>query len=308
MVWESLVDAIRGDNTSGAAELARTAAIAVLEWTDRTASMPLPTWKVELSTLASRLYMAQPAMAPLFHLVNEIQLALESTAAHEELQPRVRRVVQAFLEQATLANERLAMTTQELVPCGARILTFSYSSSIRAVLLKAHAGQRLSKVCCTESRPILEGQRLSRELAKAGIAVEFGVDAATTAFAKRADLALVGADSITTQGIVNKLGTTSLALACRHIGIPCYVVADRHKWGPARMLAPAPSQPRPAAEIWSDPPTRVTIWNAYFECTPMTLFSGIVGEDGLRRPEELLRQLMAMPIAQHLHRRPPGVD
>jgi translation initiation factor eIF-2B subunit delta len=212
----------------------------------------------------------------------------------------VRRVVQAFLEQATLANERLAMTTQELVPRGARILTFSCSSSILAVLLKAHAGQRLSTVCCTESRPILEGQRLSRELAKAGIAVEFGVDAAITAFAKRADLALVGADSITTQGIVNKLGTTSLALACRHIGIPCYVVADRHKWFPAAAAMPAFGQPKARTEVWSDPPPGVTIWNAYFECTPMTLFSGIVGEDGPRGPEDLLQQLTAMPIAQAL--------
>jgi hypothetical protein len=44
----------------------------------------------------------------------------------------------------------------------------------------------------------------------------------------------------------------------------------------------------------------VTIWNAYFECTPMTLFSGIVGEDGLRGPADLLRQLHALPIAQVL--------
>jgi translation initiation factor eIF-2B subunit delta len=262
--------------------------------------MPLPIWKVELSTLASRLYMAQPAMAPLFHLVNNMLLALESTAVQEELQPRVRHAVQTFLEQASLANERLALTTQALLPRGARIVTFSYSSSILAVLLKAHAGRRLSTVCCTESRPILEGQRLARELAKAGIAVEFGVDAVSTTFAKRADVALVGADSITTQGVVNKLGTTSLVLACRHAGIPCYVVADRNKWFPAAAPVPACSQLKAETEVWSDPPPGVTIWNVYFECTPMTLFSGIIGEDGPQGPEDLLQQLTAMPIAQAL--------
>jgi translation initiation factor 2B subunit (eIF-2B alpha/beta/delta family) len=131
--------------------------------------------------------------------------------------------------------------------------------------------------------------------------VEFGIDAAIATFIERADMALVGADSITARGVVNKLGTTNLALACRHAGIPCYVVADRHKWWPA-AATPVFSQARPAAEVWSDPPPGVTIRNAYFECTPMTLFSAIVGEDGPQEPEELLRDLLEMPIAQILRR------
>ena len=308
MQWERVIDTIRSDNTSGAAELARTAAIAVLEWIDQTASMPLHAWKKELLAIAPGLYMAQPAMAPLFNLVNDILLAVESTAFQEEPQPCVRGAVQSFLEQLTHMNEPMTMATLGLLPPGARILTFSYSSSVLAVLREAHARQRLSAVLCTESRPILEGQRLTRDLARAGIAVELGVDAAIATFTERADMALVGADSITVHGVINKLGTTSLALACRHTGTPCYVVADRHKWFPAGAVAPTSSQLKPAVEIWSDPPAGVTIWNAYFECTPMMLFSGIVGEDGLRGPEELLRQLMAMPIAQVLRCSASGAD
>jgi translation initiation factor 2B subunit (eIF-2B alpha/beta/delta family) len=300
MRWDRLVDTIHADNTSGAAELARMAAIGVLEWIDQTASMPPHAWKAELSALASGLYMAQPAMAPLFHLVNEILLALEATAVQHAPQPHVQGVVQTFLEHLTHANERLTMATLGLFPPGARVLTFSYSSSVLAVLLEAHARQHLSAVFCTESRPMLEGQRLARELARAGIAVEFGIDAAVATFTERADMVLVGADSITIYGVVNKLGTTSLALACRHAGIPCYVVADHHKWFPAGAAAAAFSQLKPEAEVWPNPPTGVTIWNAYFECTPMTLFSGIVGEDGLRGPADLLRQLHAVPIAQVL--------
>jgi translation initiation factor 2B subunit (eIF-2B alpha/beta/delta family) len=308
MYWESLVETIRADDTSGASELARMAATAVLEWADQTASVPAPAWKEELQEFAPRLCMAQPAMAPLFNLANAILLAAEATAFQEEPQARVRRAVHAFLERLSRMSAAMTTAALGLLPPGARVLTFSYSSSVLAVLREAHAQRRVSAVLCTESRPILEGQRLTRELARAGIAVELGVDAAMATFTRRADMALVGADSLTVHGVINKVGTTCLALACRHTGTPCYVVADRHKWRPAGALAPASSQPKPAAEIWSDPPTGVTIWNAYFECTPMTLFSGIVGEDGLRRPEELLRQLMVMPIAQPLQRRPPGVD
>ena len=62
--WERFIDPLRADNTSGAAELARMAAIAILEWIDHTASMPLHTWEEAILAFAPRLYMAQPAMAP----------------------------------------------------------------------------------------------------------------------------------------------------------------------------------------------------------------------------------------------------
>jgi translation initiation factor 2B subunit (eIF-2B alpha/beta/delta family) len=305
--WARLIDRIRADNTSGAAELARMAASAVLKWTEQTRSMPPQAWKKALLAFAPELYRAQPAMAPLFNLVNGMLLALESTALQEAPQPHVRAVVQTFLADLPHAQELMTTAALELIPSQARILTYSYSSSVLAVVLAAQARQRLSAVFCTEGRPMLEGQRLTQELAKAGVAVDLGVDAAITTFAEEADVALVGADSVTQGGIINKLGTTSLALACRHTGIPCYVVANRHKWFPASAVVPAFSQFKPAVEVWANPPSGVTIWNAYFECTPMSLFSGIIAETGLQGPQDLLRELLEMPIAQVLRSPGPGV-
>ena len=306
MTWHVLVNQIGVDNTSGAAELARAAAIGVLEWINQTASDLLPEWKVELSAFATALSMAQPAMATLFNLANEMLLASESTAVAQEVRPAVRRAVQAFLEQTARANRSLAEATLGVLPQGARILTFSYSSSVLAVLLGAHARRRLSGVLCTESRPMLEGQHLATELTKAGIAVEFGVDAAIATLAERAQLALIGADSITVQGVINKLGTTSLALVCQHLAIPCYVIADRHKWVPAAAATRGFSTFKPEAEVWHDPPAGVSIRNAYFECTPLELCSGIIGQDGLQRPEELRRQLLDLPVAAALRCGGPG--
>jgi translation initiation factor eIF-2B subunit delta len=299
LLWEALIDPIRADNTSGAAELSRKAAMAMQEWADRTASMSHGAWKTELLTLAMALYRAQPAMAPLFNLVNEVLLVLES-ATPGEVRQRVPQTAQAFLTHIDGANQRLATATRDLLPCRARVLTFSYSSSVLAVLFEAHARHTVSKVFCTEGRPVQEGRRLAQALAAAGIAVEFGVDAAIATFAHRAQIVLAGADSLTAQGVVNKLGTTSLVLAARHVGIPCYVIADRHKWFPATATAPEFGQPKAGAEIWPDPPSGVSIWNAYFECTPMALFSGIIGEEGMLTPENLLQRLIDMPVAQAL--------
>jgi translation initiation factor eIF-2B subunit delta len=300
LLWETLIDSIRADNTSGAAVLARKAAMAVLAWADRTASMPYVAWRTELEVFAMALYRAQPVMAPLFNLVNEVLLAVEAAAASAETQLRVRQTAQAFLDHLDGANQRLATSTLGLLPRRAHVLTFSYSSSVLAVLLEAHARQTLARVFCTESRPIQEGRGLAQALADAGIAVDFGVDAAITTFAHQAQIVLTGADSITAQGIVNKVGTTSLALAARHVGIPCYVIADRYKWFPAAASTPEFAQRKPEGEVWPGPPSGVRIWNAYFECTPMSLISGIIGEAGLLMPENLLQRLSDMPIAQAL--------
>jgi translation initiation factor 2B subunit (eIF-2B alpha/beta/delta family) len=298
--WPTLIAPLRADNTSGAAELARKAAVAVLEWLDQTASTPFAALSAELLAFAAALYRAQPAMAPLFNLVNEVLLAAESARTSEELQRRIHGAAQAFLEQMQQANARLAMASTELFPLGTCVLTFSYSSTVLGVLREAQAQQRLSKVFCTESRPMQEGQRLARQLAGAGMAVRFGVDTAMATFARRANIVLVGADSLTARGVVNKLGTTGLTLVARHAGLPCYVIGDRHKWFPVAAPAPVFGEIQPAVEVWPEPPEGVSIWNAYFECTPLELFSGIIGEEGLLAPGDLRRQLTDMPIARAL--------
>jgi translation initiation factor eIF-2B subunit delta len=298
--WERFVGPIRTDRTSGAAELARRAAKAMLDWADQAAPVPYPRWKTELTAFASALYAAQPAMAPLLNLANSVLLALESAGAPEEARPRVRETARAFLEHSEQVHNRVARAALQFLPQGARVLTFSYSSSVLAVLLQAHAQQRLCAVFCTESRPMCEGQRLARALTEAGVAVEFGVDAAISVFAPRSSVALVGADSLTVRGAVNKLGTTGLALVSRHVGIPCYVIGDRQKWVPAAAKPPALARLNPGEEVWPTPPLGVTVWNAYFECTPLELFSGIIGENGLLTAGALLRELSNLPVAQGL--------
>ena len=300
MQWEAPVELIREDRLSGATELAKRAAIAVLNWTEQTASMAFSTWKAELMAFASSLHAAQPAMAPLFNLANDLLLALESTARPEEGRPRVRRTVRAFVEHIEQAHNRLATVAVPLLTRGARVLTFSSSSTVLAVLLEAHAQQRLSTVFCTESRPMLEGQHLAHRLSSAGIAVEFGIDAAISMFARRSSVALVGADGLTEQGVVNKLGTTSVALVARHTGTPCYAIGDRHKWLPAAAEPPDLDRLRPVEEVWAAAPVGVTVRNAYFERTPLELFTGIIGEQGLLSPGALLRELQRVPIAQAL--------
>jgi translation initiation factor eIF-2B subunit delta len=255
-------------------------------------------WKAELVGFARALYDAQPSMATLFNLANEILLEVESTVTLVAAQQRSREATQGFLRQLEKSQGQLLRAALPLLPAGARILTFSHSSSVLAVLLAARARDDALTVFCTEGRPMLEGRHLAQQLANASIPVQFGIDAAIWTFASQASVVLVGADSVTCDGVVNKLGTTMTALATHAAGVPCYVVCGRQKWFPAAAPAPDFRQLKPVEEVWPDPPPQVRVWNAYFECTPLELFSGVIGEEGLLVPRNLMQQLASMPVAQ----------
>jgi ribose 1,5-bisphosphate isomerase len=300
MPWQAMVDALGADNTSGAAEIARRAVEALRQWLEHMGSVDFDRWRTEFMVFGRRLYAAQPAMAPLFHLVNDAMLAMESAATLAEAEHRVCHVAQAFLMRLEQAPEQLLAAAWPVLAKAPRILTFSYSSSVLAVLLAAHARHLPLQIFCTEGRPIMEGRRLAQQLADAGIPVTFGIDAAISAFAAQASLALIGADSVACDGIINKVGTTGVALAARAASVPCYALAGRQKWLPLTLTAMAGSEPKPREEVWPDPPAGVNVWNTYFERTPLDLFSGFIGEQGVLAPQELVIELSRIPVAAAL--------
>jgi translation initiation factor 2B subunit (eIF-2B alpha/beta/delta family) len=87
---------------------------------------------------------------------------------------------------------------------------------------------------CTASVPGGEGRAFARRLTRAGIAAEVIADAAVGRASEDASVAFVGADAVTEDGAVNKVGTLIVALAAQQAGIGFYVLAGTSKLLPAR--------------------------------------------------------------------------
>jgi translation initiation factor 2B subunit (eIF-2B alpha/beta/delta family) len=128
-------------------------------------------------------------------------------------------------------------------------------------------------------------------LADTAITITLYSDAAVGVAAARADVALVGADSVLADGtLVNKVGTYPLALACRAAGVPLYAVTELSKVydGPAADVA---MEVRPGDELAGDwelaTSGRVEVRNQFFEPTPPGLLTGYVTELGLVPPEAM---------------------
>jgi len=184
-----------------------------------------------------------------------------------------------------------------LTHCNAGALaTAGYGTALGVVRAAVAAGKRV-RVLADETRPFLQGARLTAwELSQEGIACEVIVDSAAAHFLSRGEvqLAIVGADRITRNGdVANKIGTAGVAAACQVFGVPFVVAAPR------TTLDPSPWTRARASPSRSARPTRWPSWpvagaascprvsRSAIRCStsrPARLVTAIVTEDGVHRP------------------------
>jgi methylthioribose-1-phosphate isomerase len=163
-----------------------------------------------------------------------------------------------------------------------------------AVLFAAFAQGRRFAVLADETRPLLQGARLTAlELQAAGIPVALLCDGAAAGLIARGEVqaAFVGADRIAANGdFANKVGTYGLALACAAHGVPFYVVAPRSTFDPAVADGAAiPIEERDANEVLTCGGTRlappaVAARNPAFDVTPARFVTALVTDHGVLRP------------------------
>lgn len=272
------VDEIGSDNTSGAVQLTRRAADTLISVTE----MP------ELEEAATALVKAQPAMASIFNLSNHVLLN-----AHTP--DEVIAVCREFIGRMTSAAESIARTTASLIQDGTALMTHSYSETVLNALLAAKASGRQFRVIATESRPVREGVALARKLGEAGIPVSLIIDAAIFSFLPEVQMVLVGADAVSSRGVTNKIGTSALALASRTLEKNIYALCGSEKFLPSGRALPAES-PKDPTEVASGPLPNTTIWNYYFDLTPLEWFTGVITEEGMVEPASLKQRLGRMQV------------
>jgi translation initiation factor eIF-2B subunit delta len=297
----SQIEAIRSDNTSGAAELAVKAADTLAALADRAGVATTSQLWAYLEVAAQALIAAQPAMSPIFNLANETLLSIDGLRAPQEIRRAARAACRDFVSRLQSAGEKIGEIAANLIQDGITVMTYSYSSTVLKALLVAKERGRRFDVICPESRPMREGVTLAAKLSQTGIAVRLIVDAGVFSLLPEAGVVLVGADSVSPQGLVNKIGTAGLALAAGALGVDVYALCGSQKFLPASYPL-RPQELRDPAEIMADPIPNVTAINRYFDLTPLEHLTAIVTEDGIIRPNELRRHLESLSVHERLLR------
>lgn len=142
-------------------------------------------------------------------------------------------------------------------------ITISNSKTVYEILKRIKKEKSKITVYISESRPKYEGKILARKLAEEKINVYLITEAMLSNYVKNSDAALIGADMILKNGnIVNKVGSSTLAILCKYYKVPFFVVADKSKFSSKNTFD---KKAMPSAEIWRNPPLNIEIPNYYFE-------------------------------------------
>jgi methylthioribose-1-phosphate isomerase len=205
-------------------------------------------------------------------------------------------------EEDIRANRAMGDHGATLVPEGARILTHCNAGALATagygtalgVIRSAHALGKVALVWVDETRPVLQGARLTAwECVREGIPHRLIADVAAASVMARGevDLVVTGAYRIAANGdTANKIGTYALAVLAHHHGVPFYVAAPFSTIDPALAAGGGiPIEERAAAEVRavggvSTAPADSPVYNPAFDVTPAALISAIVTERGVFRP------------------------
>jgi len=293
----AVVDAIRTLAVRGAPAIGVAAAYGLVLAVSR--AEPTPGTLLEVAReQAALLAAARPTAVNLQWALDRCLRVLQA----EPTLPRLLAEARAIHADDQASCRSIGEAGRALVPDGGTVLTHCNTGQLAtagegtalAVLFAAwRAGTRF-RVLADETRPLLQGARLTAlELAAAGIPVDVLCDGAAAGLIARGEvqMVIVGADRIAQNGdFANKVGTYGLALAAAAHGVPFYVAAPRSTFDVRLMDGSAiPIEERDATEVLevagqSQAPEGVGARNPAFDVTPARLVTGFVTDGGVLRP------------------------
>ncbi|MFE8100010.1 S-methyl-5-thioribose-1-phosphate isomerase [Brenneria goodwinii] len=270
----------------------------------------------QLAEALETLRAARPTAVNLMNNLDRMKLALAQPQFVDATAQEALRLV----EEDRKLCEKIADYGATLVTPGSRLLTHCNTGGLATagigtaigVLLRAHQQGKITQVWVDETRPLLQGGRLTAwELGELGIPYQLICDsmAASLMAQGKVDAVWVGADRIAANGdVANKIGTYSLAVLARYHQIPFYVAAPHTTHDPACPDGNAiPIEQRAAAEVtgvsgrfghcrWA--PENAPVYNPAFDVTPAALISGWVLDNGIVTPQAVKEGIFHSALAE----------
>jgi methylthioribose-1-phosphate isomerase len=302
--WEDVAEAIRSLVVRGAPAIGVAAAFGIVLAARQSGAAGGDALLADLEVASKGLAATRPTAVNLFWALERMRrTALGARAlAVDEIRARLLAEAQAILDEDLAANRAMGAHGAALVPAGARILTHCNAGALATagygtalgVVRAAHAQGKVALVWVDETRPVLQGSRLTAwECVREGVPHRLIADTVAASLMARGevDLVVTGADRIAANGdTANKIGTYALAVLARHHRVPFYVAAPSSTIDPALPSgALIPIEERDGMEVrrmagQATAPEASPVYNPAFDVTPGELITAIVTERGVFRP------------------------
>ena len=300
---ESVADAIRQLQVRGAPLIGIAAAMGLVAGTRDLRSASRDVFIARVAQLSELLVNARPTAVNLRWALHRMAGVAKTTSGDgAAVWERLHAEATTIWEEDRAMCRRIGEHGLTILPDGANVLTHCNTGALAtggigtalAAIYLAHEQGRKVHVFVDETRPLLQGSRLTMwELGHAGIPCTLITDGAAATLMRQAkvDVILVGADRICANGdFANKIGTYGLAVLARHNGVPFYCAAP---WSTVDASLPEgdliPIERRDAAEVTvmagrPIAPDGAAALNPAFDVTPARYVTGYITDRGIVQP------------------------
>ena len=243
----------------------------------------------KIKKAADKLLNTRPTAVSLYNALRYVMRYRGETV--EEKRRNLINLADEFVENVKLAHKRIGEIGARRIDGESTVMTHCNSKAALAIIKEAHKQGKIERVFVTESRPRRQGLITLRELDSEGIKTAFIVDSAVRYFMKEVDYVIVGADSVTANGaVINKIGTSQIALSAHEARVPFIVAAETYKFSPKTLHGERVIiEERSAEEVL---PSNIIkelkycrVMNPAFDATPREYIDLIVTEIGAIPPE-----------------------
>lgn len=285
---QETAEKIRTMEIRGAGRIAKAAASAIRDYTAGLEVSSMEEFETKIQEVSKLLISTRPTAVS---LPNAVKLSSRySSKTVEEARQEILENANSFIEKADLALERIGKIGARRIRDGDVIMTHCNSHAALSIITTAFEEGKDISVFATESRPRRQGLLTIRHLNDFGIPTTLIVDSAVRYYMKEVDKVVVGADAIAANGaLVNKIGTSQLALAAHEARKSFMVAAETFKFSPSTIIGnPIEIEERAAEEV-IDPTVleslpHVKIKNPAFDFTPAEYIDMIVTDIGIIPP------------------------
>ncbi|RUM33305.1 MAG: ribose 1,5-bisphosphate isomerase [Archaeoglobus sp.] len=271
----------------GAARIARFAAETLKSFAESLKVSNTEEFDKKMKWAAKTLLDTRPTAVSLYNAVNYV-MNYSGESVEEKRRSIVERAEQ-FVEWVKNAHKNIGKIGARRIKKNSVVMTHCNSSAALSVIKEAYRQGKVEMVFATESRPRRQGFITVKELASEKIPVTLIVDSAVRYFISEVDCVVVGADTITANGaLINKIGTSQIALAAKEARVPFMVAAETYKFSPKTLFGDlVVIEERNADEV--APPEilslDVKVRNPAFDVTPRDYIDVIITEIGAIPPE-----------------------
>jgi ribose 1,5-bisphosphate isomerase len=280
---------IKSMEIRGAGRIARAAAAELRDYAERITTRDLDDFNKKMKYAADLLIGTRPTAVSLPNAVRAVMRYDGEEIA--EAKANVKKLADEFITNSENAVRKIGEIGARRVRDGDTIMTHCNSSAAISIMAEAHASGKKINVIATESRPRMQGHLTIKQLDTLGINTSLIVDSAVRYFMKDVDIVIMGADAVTANGsVINKIGTSQLALAAHEARKNVIIAAETYKFSPRTLLGELVEiEERDSDEVISKEKlsefSNVRVKNPAFDITPREYIDLICTEVGAIPPE-----------------------